>query len=70
MQLNEPMDDVLVYQYTYWDEASDERKTSKRYATLDVIRNGLGVPVFASERRVPASEVVDGFLRDRNERRR
>ncbi len=70
MQLNERMDEVSVYQYTYWDEASNERKTSTRYATMDVIRSGLGVPVFTSEKRVPVNELVNGFHRDGNDRRR
>ena len=70
MQLNERMDEVCVYQYTYWDEASCERKTSKRFATLDVIRNGLGIAVLTSEKHVPANDIVNGFYRDANERRR
>ena len=70
MQLGERMDEVSVFQYMYWDEASKERRTSVRFATLDMIRSGLGVPVFTSERRVPTHHVVNGFLREAHERRR
>jgi hypothetical protein len=70
MRLHDGRDEVFVYQYMYWDEPSREKKTSKHYATLGTIRNGLGIPVFTSEKRVAASEVVDGFLHEAPERRR
>ena len=44
---------VLVYDYEYWDPESQRMVRSARPATLDAIRNGLGVPVLASARRVP-----------------
>lgn len=52
-------DKILVYRYTYWDEASQQRKTSSLYATVEVIRNGLGTPVYTT-----ALEVERRLLRD------
>jgi len=43
---------VWVYRYRYWDPASNEMVTASREATLDAIRNGLGVPLVESGRKV------------------
>ena len=43
---------VLVYEYEYWDPESQRMVRSTRPATLEAIRNGLGVPVLSSARRV------------------
>ena len=59
-------DPVVVFLYTYWDEESKSHKTSTRYATADAIKNGLGLPVHSTERKVDRSELVDGEFYDRN----
>ena len=51
---------VWVFRYTYWDEAEEVRKTSIRFATLDVITCGLGQPVHASAKKIPTSDLIDG----------
>lgn len=43
---------VWVYRYRFWDPASNEMVTASREATLDAIRNGLGVPLVESGRKV------------------
>ena len=53
-------DEVLVYLYTFWDEKSQSHKTSTEFATVDGIRNGLGIPVYTSGRKVPRSQLIDG----------
>ena len=53
---------VWVYQYVYWDDASHTRKTSERFATLEVIRCGLGSPVHASAKKIPVSQLIDGMF--------
>jgi hypothetical protein len=53
---------VWVYQYTYWDEHDGERKTSKMYATPEMIANGLGSIVHTSGKKVRRNELVDGML--------
>ena len=53
---------VWVYQYTYWDEASRTHKTSTQYATMDAIRNGLGIPVLSSERKVWRADLTHGEM--------
>ena len=55
-------DTVTVYQYTYWDEETKTHKTSVLYATLDMIRNGLGQPVYGSEIKVRRAELRDGGI--------
>ena len=59
-------DKVLVYLYSSWDDESKSHKTSTRYATIDAIKNGLGVPVLKSERKIKRSELIDGSFYDRN----
>jgi hypothetical protein len=51
---------VWVYQYIYWDEAAQTHKTSKRFATADVIKCGLGVVINSSGKRIPTSKLIDG----------
>ena len=51
---------VWVYQYIYWDEASQSHKTSTRFAIADVIRCGLGVIINTSGKRIPTSKLIDG----------
>ena len=51
---------VWVYQYIYWDEIEKTHKTSKRFATADVIKCGLGVAVGSSGKRIPVSQLIDG----------
>ena len=51
---------VWVFQYVHWDEASQSQKTSKRFATLDVIRCGLGEPIHSSAKKVRLADLIDG----------
>ena len=51
---------VWVYQYTFWDEASRTRKTSERFATIEVIRCGLGEFIPSSGKKIPVSKLIDG----------
>jgi hypothetical protein len=54
-------DKVLVYRYMYWVEATRVRETSQMYATVEVIRDGLGTPVHSSALEVSRSELRDGM---------
>jgi hypothetical protein len=47
----------MVYDYEYWDPASEQMKVSVAPATLDAIRNGLGIPILTSGRKVAAAEI-------------
>lgn len=51
---------VWVYQYTSWDEASDSRKVSERFATIEVIRCGLGKFIPSSGKKIPVAKLIDG----------
>ena len=42
-----------VYQYRYWDPHADTFVVSKDMATLEAIKNGLGVALLASGVSVP-----------------
>jgi hypothetical protein len=44
---------VIVYQYIFWDAAADAMVRSDDWATWRTIRNGLGVPITESGRKVP-----------------
>lgn len=55
-------DFVVVYRYHYWDEDRHQMVVSKREATLQCIRDGLGIPVIESGRKVPRS-ALDEFGR-------
>ena len=55
-------DKVLVYQYMYWDDSTRTRETSLLYATVEVIRNGLGTPIHSSAIEVSRSELRDGGI--------
>ena len=48
---------VWVYKYRYWDPKSNEMVTAGREATLDAIKNGLGIPVVESGRKVALSDL-------------
>ena len=57
---------VVVYQYMYWDNATNSRKKSKLYAPAELIKNGLGEPIYTSGRDIPRSWLIDGiFVPDR-----
>jgi hypothetical protein len=43
---------VLVYRYQYWDEESGTMVVSSSFATLDTIKDGLGIPVSETALRV------------------
>jgi hypothetical protein len=51
---------ICVYLYSYWDEESQSRKTSKLYATFDAIRNGLGMPVYTSVIEIDVARLGEG----------
>jgi len=51
---------VCVYQYNYWDEDSQSRKTSTLYATFEAIRNGLGVPIYTSVIEIDMARLGEG----------
>lgn len=53
---------VMVYRYLYWNESATKRSASSLYATLEMIRNGLGVPVYPTGIEVARSELRDGGL--------
>jgi hypothetical protein len=48
---------VWVYRYRYWDPKSNEMVTAAREATLEAIKNGLGIPVIESGRKVTFSHL-------------
>jgi hypothetical protein len=43
---------VWVYRYRYWNPSPDHFVTSDRLATLDAIKDGLGIPVLESGMRI------------------
>lgn len=51
---------VLVYLYTYWDDRTHKQETSTRFATLEAIRNGLGLPVLENARKVDRAGLIEG----------
>jgi hypothetical protein len=51
---------VWVYQYTYWDQAANSRKTSDRFATIELIRCGLGEFIPSSAKKIPVASLIDG----------
>ena len=53
---------VTVYLYTYWDADAQTHRTSTRFATIEAIRDGLGQPVFPSERKTNRVELIDGMF--------
>jgi len=52
---------LLVYRYEYWDERSARVLISERFATLDSIKKGLGIPLLHTAKIVPRELVVNGF---------
>jgi len=53
------MEKVEVFFFKAWDHARGEMVTSKRGATLDAIRSGLGIPIFDTRHEVEISQ-LDG----------
>ncbi len=43
---------VMVYRYQHWDEESRAMVVSSSMATLETIRNGLGMPLIETGQRV------------------
>ncbi len=58
--LEPPRTRVFVYLYQYWDEETQSQKTSKLYATLEVIHAGLGTPLYPSALEVERAHLHDG----------
>ena len=52
---------LLVYRYEYWDERSGRVLTSERFATLDSIKKGLGIPLLYTAKIVPRERIVNEF---------
>jgi hypothetical protein len=48
---------VVVYRYHYWDEEQHQMVVSPREATLECIRNGLGIAIVESGRKVHFSQL-------------
>lgn len=48
---------IVVYRYHYWDEEQHQMVVSRREATLECIRNGLGIPIVESGRKVHFSQL-------------
>jgi hypothetical protein len=57
--MSDVKDFVVVYRYDYWDEDQLRMITSTLEATLQCIRDGLGIPIIESGRKVPRT-AVDG----------
>ena len=55
---------IWVYKYRFWNPTRDEMVVAPREGTLDAIRNGLGIPILESGKRV-ARRALDphGFAR-------
>ena len=53
---------MLVYDYQFWDPGVGRMIVSETPATLDAIRNGLGMPLPETGRRV-ARSALDSFGR-------
>jgi hypothetical protein len=60
------IDSVLVYRYTYWDPRTSTQEMSTHYATMDEIRNGLGIPVLKDSLKVERAELEGGFYYPKN----
>jgi hypothetical protein len=48
-----------VYKYRFWDEERQENAVSEEMFTIEAIRDGLGVAIMESGRKVGVNE-VDG----------
>jgi hypothetical protein len=55
--MSDAADFVVVYHYRYWDEDKHQMVTSKSEATLPCIKDGLGIPIIETGRKVPRSAV-------------
>jgi hypothetical protein len=48
---------VVVYQYRYWDAEKSQMTVAPEMATLDAIKDGLGIPMSETGTKVGRSEV-------------
>jgi hypothetical protein len=55
--MSDAIEFVVVYHYRYWDEDKQEMVTSSSAATLPCIKDGLGIPILESGRKVPRNAV-------------
>ena len=55
---------VWVFRYSYWDEESQAHERSWRFATLDMIRSGLGEPIHSTAKKVRVNDLIDGAFAD------
>jgi hypothetical protein len=53
---------MLVYQYEYWDEASNTLRISDTHATFDAIMKGLGVPLLQTAKVAPNTEIFHELI--------
>ena len=59
-----------VYKYRYWDEERQENAVSDEMFTLEAIRDGLGVAIIESGRKVGVTQVDEaGKLKRRRSHR-
>jgi len=54
-------DDVLVYRYKSWDQATRRHIHSSHFATIETIRSGLGLPIYPSARLVSRALIIRGI---------
>jgi len=52
---------VYVYRWSYWDSAASADRTSTMYATLELIKCGLGKPVLGTAKKIARDDLRDGF---------
>ena len=50
---------LVVYRFEYWSEHREQLMVSEKYATLDSILKGLGVPLLDSAKVVPREALVN-----------
>jgi len=53
---------MLVYQYEYWDDASNKLRISDAHATFDAIMKGLGVPLLHTAMVAPNTEIFHELI--------
>lgn len=51
---------MRVFRYSYWDEGRGIACVAEGFATLEAIRDGLGIPIFSASKLVPKLEVLGG----------
>ena len=52
---------LVVYRFEYWSEHREQLMVSEKYATLDSILKGLGVPLLDTAKVVSRDALVNQF---------